>query len=90
MNAVASQEQSAANDSTADDLPPGVPLKGKIPLPRHRPNIAVLTNVAFAGGPPTGAMAANIPLPRARPASAPEPAPVSDTPYQPYDPSQFH
>jgi hypothetical protein len=93
MNAVASQEQTAANDSTADDLPPSVPLKGKIPLPRHRPNLAALTNVALAGGPLPGvATPTGIPLPRARPASASaaEPAaPVSDTPSQGYDPAQM-
>ncbi len=45
------QEQTAANDSAADDLPAGVPLKGKIPLPPHRPKMAALTNVALAGEP---------------------------------------
>ena len=93
MNAVASQEQAAANDGAADDLPLGVPLRGKIPLPRHRPNLAALTNVALAGGPLPGvATPTGIPLPRARPASAstPEPAaPVSDTSYQGYDPAQM-
>jgi hypothetical protein len=90
-DAVASQEQSAASDSTADDLPAGVPLAGKIPLPRHRPNVAAPANVVLAGGPlPGSATATSVPLPRARPASAPEPAPVSETPYPVYDPSQIH
>jgi len=88
---VASQEeQPAANDDSAD-LPPGVPLTGQIPLPRHRPAMAGLTNVALAGGPAPGMpMPATVPLPRARPASAPEPAPVSETPYPAYEPSQLH
>jgi hypothetical protein len=90
-NTVASQEQTAANDGTTDDLPSGVPLKGKIPLPRHRPNAAALTNVALANAAPPGvATPAGVPLPRARPASAPEPAPVSATSYPSYDPSNIH
>ncbi|HEX3506228.1 MAG TPA: hypothetical protein VHU22_22830 [Xanthobacteraceae bacterium] len=77
--------QMAVTDSAAGDLPAGTPLKGKIPMPARRPAVANSTrmtdHVALAAG--------GVPLPRARPASAPEPAPVVDTPSA-YDPSQIH
>ena len=93
-DAAPSQDQSAANDS-ADDLPAGTPLKGRIPLPTRRPHIAALTAVAsndvaansVAANLAGGAMSSRIPLPRARPAAAPEP--VSE-PIPAYDPSQIH
>jgi hypothetical protein len=92
-DAVAATEQVASNDASAGDLPPGQPLKGKIPLPPHRPKIAALTNVALAGMPmssnvPSG-LPSSVPLPRARPTSAPEATPV-ETSHEVYDPSQIH
>jgi hypothetical protein len=56
---VASAEQATMSD--ADDLPAGSPLKGRIPLPPHRPKItakmANMTNVALASSAmPTSAM----------------------------------
>jgi hypothetical protein len=77
--------QMAVNDSAAGDLPAGTPLKGKIPMPAHRPASANSTNMAAH----VALAAGGVPLPRARPASAPEPAPVVDTPAT-YDPSQIH
>jgi hypothetical protein len=100
-DAVASAGQIASNDAGADDLPPGQPLKGKIPLPPHRPKIAALTNVALAGANMSSNMSSNtssslptglpssVPLPRARPSSAPEATPV-ETSHEVYDPSQIH
>jgi len=84
--------QMAASDATADDLPAGTPLKGRIPLPLHKPSIAPAagtgTQVALAGGAVTPP--GRIPLPRARPASAPDAGPAADLPYPAYDPSQIH
>jgi hypothetical protein len=90
------QQQSAASDS-ADDVPAGTPLHGKIPLPTRRPHIAGLTNVAanvaanvaVADGAVamSPGMTSRVPLPRARPTAAPEP--VSE-PIPAYDPSQIH
>ena len=94
-----SQQQMAANDSNAEDLPAGTPLRGKVPLPTRRPHIAGLTTVAANDVAATDvtqhsagaavAMPTRIPLPRARPAAAPEAGPV-ETSYPVYDPSQIH
>jgi hypothetical protein len=87
-----SPAQIAADDNAASDLPPGTPLKGKIPLPLRKPNIAPTagagTQVALAAGAATPP--GRIPLPRARPTSAPDAGPAIDTPYPAYDPSQIH
>ena len=91
---VASAEQATVVDD-ADTLAAGMVLRGKIPLPPHRPkmvaNMAPTTNVklATAAMPVSGPTPSSVPLPRARPASAPEPAPV-ETSYPAYDPSTLH
>jgi hypothetical protein len=70
----------AASDATDDALPPPDPITGRVPLPRHRPNILALADTDV------------VPLPRARPGTAPEPAasPPADTPQSGYDPGIGH
>ena len=72
-----------ARTATTDDLPAGEPVRGPIPLPRHRPSIFAMAGTmagAMAGtttgtiaGPSTGSIATRgpVPLPRMRPSDAP-------------------
>jgi hypothetical protein len=62
-------------------VPPGEPLRGPIPLPRHRPTVYAVAAVASSG--PGGP----VPLPRVRPsdASAETASPVTVAPYN-YEP----
>lgn len=64
-DASSATQSPAPDDATVDALPPAAPIKGRIPLPPHRPRL-------FAMAQPPG----GVPVPRARPAAAPEPAPV--------------
>jgi hypothetical protein len=71
--------QTPPASSVEDDLPAAGPITGRVPLPRHRPQLfamaptATLAQTATAGG---------IPVPRDRPVSAPDPAPVvQDAPF---------
>ncbi len=71
--------QTPPASSAEDDLPAAGPISGRVPLPRHRPQLfamaptATLAQTATAGG---------IPVPRDRPVSAPDPAPVEqDAPF---------
>jgi len=56
-----------AGTANAEDLPAQDPIRGPVPLPRHRPSIfamsAIMAAATAAGGP--------VPLPRARPGAAP-------------------
>lgn len=60
-----------ARTATTDDLPPGEPVRGPVPLPRHRPSVFAMAG-AMAGT-TTGSIAAGgpVPLPRVRPSDAP-------------------
>lgn len=73
--------QSPATTQTASaEAAPGVaPIAGRIPLPRHRPDVVA---TAATGSIESVALTGHVPLPRARPASAPaEAAPVTNAPY---------
>jgi len=94
----AAADQTTPSDGAAGDLPAPDPLKGRIPLPRRRPNVIAMAEPAVAPGMPPvapvmpSAMASAIPLPRARPASAPEPAASAppEAPANGYDPGLGH
>lgn len=94
----AATDQTTPSDGAAGDLPAPDPLKGRIPLPRRRPNVIAMAEPAVAPGTPAvapvmpSAMASAIPLPRARPASAPEPAASAppEAPANSYDPGLGH
>ena len=59
--------------TTADVLPADEPLRGRVPLPRQRPNIfAVAANMAATTA-ATTARSGPVPLPRARPDDVPVP-----------------
>jgi hypothetical protein len=76
---LASPAPPPARPATTDDLPAGEPVRGPIPLPRHRPSIfAIAGNMAASmAGTTTGTIAGPVatggpvPLPRARPGDAP-------------------
>jgi hypothetical protein len=75
MPAVADNDAAkpVADDATTDALPATAPLAGRIPLPRTRPALYAMAQVAPSA----------IPLPRARPAAAPAAIPtetLSDAP----------
>jgi len=65
--------------ATAEALPTPEPIKGRIPLPRHRPGVLTMAAMGPAtGGPETAGAATGsiapgrpVPLPRIRPADAP-------------------
>jgi hypothetical protein len=63
----------AAPTSTAavEPLPTGQPLRGPIPLPRHRPDIFAVATTMAANTPASGQASRPVPLPRARPSDAP-------------------
>jgi hypothetical protein len=96
-NSVAT-DQPTPGDGAAADLPAPDPLKGRIPMPRRRPNVIAMAEPAVAPDMPAvapvmpSATASAIPLPRARPASAPEaaPSPPPETPANGYDPTSMH
>lgn len=75
----------AGNATTAEadeTLPTVAPLKGPVPIPRHRPHVVAMAETAPAGAPgiaPAAAPPTAIPLPRARPAAAPAATPDTDT-----------
>ncbi len=78
---LAAQEPPAASDTATQDLAPGEPIAGPIPLPRRRPNeVAMLQTTTV------------VPLPRERPADAPAatPSSVIDTPPYGYNPGLGH
>ena len=78
-SAAAGPDQTPTGDSAADSLPASDPITGRIPLPRHRPNVFAM--VEFAA----------VPLPRARPALATDTAPsTEDIPANRYDPGLPH
>ena len=91
---VASAEQATVVDDAANP-PAGTALRGKIPLPPHRPKVAAKMatmadmTLATAAMPVAVPTPSRVPLPRARPATAPEPAPV-ETSYPAYDPAALH
>jgi len=69
-----------ARIATTDDLPAGEPVRGPVPLPRHRPSIFAMARAPASNvtGNVTGTIAAGrmaaggpVPLPRARPNDAP-------------------
>ncbi len=72
-----------ARSAAAEIIAPDAPLRGPVPLPRHRPNVfAMSTSGTAASGP---AASGPVPLPRARPADAPAEAanPVIEPAYPP-------
>jgi hypothetical protein len=60
-----------ARTATTDDLPAGEPVRGPVPLPRHRPSIFAMAG--SSAGTVAGPTAAGgpVPLPRVRPSDAP-------------------
>jgi len=88
----------ATAETASAELPAAEPIKGHIPLPRHRPDLAIAlmgpsgtatgaaTGAATAAATGSIAPAGHVPLPRLRPADAPAdapPAPSSPYSYQP-------
>jgi hypothetical protein len=76
---LASPAAPPARTAMTDDLPAGEPVRGPVPLPRHRPSIFAMAGAmsgAMAGtmaGTTTGTIAGGgpVPLPRVRPSDAP-------------------
>jgi hypothetical protein len=68
-------EPAASSETASENLPPGEPLAGRVPLPPRRPVLFAMVQTA-------------IPLPRPRPADAPAatPATPTDAPAPSYDP----
>lgn len=81
MAAAPSGQDQATSDGASADLPTVAPLTGRIPLPRHRPNVIAMAEPAAPSTVTASAlpMSAAVPLPRARPASAPEATPTTAT-----------
>jgi hypothetical protein len=78
------QATSTSSDGVSADLPTVAPLAGRVPLPRHRPNVIAMAEPTSpsAVSPPAALPMSAVPLPRARPATAPEatPSPAADAP----------
>jgi len=73
------QPPTTAETASAETLPAPEPIKGRIPLPRHRPSERAMAA--------TPNMTAPLPVPRVRPADAPvDTSPPTNAPYG-YDPS---
>jgi len=53
--AAPAEEQPAATEQTADEMPAAEPIKGPIPLPRHRPHHLAMAEPAAAAAPPPSA-----------------------------------
>jgi hypothetical protein len=70
--------------ATVEVVPPGEPLRGPIPLPRHRPSVYAVAAVTSSGMASSGP----VPLPPVRPSDAPAEtaSPVTVAPYN-YEPS---
>jgi hypothetical protein len=66
----------ALRTATAEVLPPDEPLRGPVPLPRHRPSIVAMAATLVATRAATVAAVGPVPLPRARPGDVPA---TSDT-----------
>jgi hypothetical protein len=77
VNDAASAATASTETAPTDTLPPPQPIKGRVPLPRRRPAIALAATATVAPAAPIGRA---VPIPKLRPVQAPPdatPAPAS-------------
>ncbi len=81
-NEAPAAQPSVADHAAADALPPAQPIKGRVPLPPHRPRLFAMAQSGVPAGAQTGVPPAQrgIPMPRPRPAAAPEVKPIEPEP----------
>ena len=83
------EDAPASTDAADDDLPAPDPIKGRVPLPRNRPNLVVVAQNG-ATVTPAAPATSGVPLPRARPSDAPEAPPAAALPDVIYERDTSH